>query len=429
MAQVIDLSENKYAQQAGDNIVKIIEASAKAKQSQIDLQKQLLLDQITRKRNLEDKQSGLEMEQNIKNKPWTSLLNQQGNPETNNSGVANAATPNQVGDNPNAPVAQSPIGGEIPQGGYTPQQPPPMSMADGSNQPQIQQMQVQPTMQQEAQVSKQKGPSYQIKQLGYQPVSIDEVRFSKNGAPPEAIDYNYARALMKLERDIATPGDIRVVNDYNKRGEDVKDKREERLAKQQNISSSTRIRQEFINRPEVKEFVTAKNYTNMMDAQLDRYLKNKKDYGSKVALDQSLISPYNKLLDPASVTMVSEYARTSQDIGLFNRFNGAIDKLKNGGAGLTDEDRIALVKAAKVILNSRSETYNQTLDEYKNLSNELGLDPKIVTRNMSPYEENIINNESTSINNSFSSEEEAAAAGLPDGTKITINGVSGTWRN
>lgn len=135
MSQVIDLSQNKYADQAGDNIVKIIEASAKAKQSQVDLQKQLLIDQITRARNRQDKQ--LEQQDEMNN--WGKMFGQDGQTDASGmsaNGMATGATPMKVGESP-----VQPIGGEIPKGGYTAQQPPPMSMADGSNQAEIQQMQ------------------------------------------------------------------------------------------------------------------------------------------------------------------------------------------------------------------------------------------------------------------------------------------------
>lgn len=124
----IDVSPN--ADTAAKGIIDIINAAAKAKQSQVELQKSVMLDQISRERNRQDKIQ--EQQDNIN--AFNSA--DQGNPATNTTGMANSATPTQVGDNPAAAI--SPIGGAMPQGGYTPQQPPPMSRADGSNQPQIQ---------------------------------------------------------------------------------------------------------------------------------------------------------------------------------------------------------------------------------------------------------------------------------------------------
>lgn len=117
------------ADKSGDNIIKIIDAASEAQQSQIKLKTELMRDEILRKRNREDKQ--LEQQDQMNN--WGKMMGgqdqPQGDPVTNNSGIANSATPSQI---------VSPVGGAMPPGGYTPQQPPPKSMAPQFSQPQAQ---------------------------------------------------------------------------------------------------------------------------------------------------------------------------------------------------------------------------------------------------------------------------------------------------
>lgn len=131
---VIDL-RNDPSNDASQGIIKLINAAAEAHKSQTDLQKEVMLYQVKGKMDREQKQA----EQQDQMNNWGKMMQGQDNVQ------ANSGTPQQQGSVPPSPI--SPIGGAMPQGGYTPQQPPPMSMADGSNQAQVQQMQQQPQTQ------------------------------------------------------------------------------------------------------------------------------------------------------------------------------------------------------------------------------------------------------------------------------------------
>lgn len=205
--------------------------------------------------------------------------------------------------------------------------------------------------------------------------------------------------------------------------EAFKAKREERIARQSELNNATRLRTEFINRPEVKDFVTVNTNVNAMDSLLNMALaeKTKENY---VAIDQGLITMYNKLTDPQSVVRESEYARTPENLPIVNRIQGAIGKIKAGGAGLTDEDRKALVEGAKIILKERASPYNSALVEYTDLASQYGLDSSMVTRGMQPYQNKSNNEVSVSLDAlpTFKNEAEVEAANLPIGTIVIING-------
>lgn len=175
--------------------------------------------------------------------------------------------------------------------------------------------------------------------------------------------------------------------------DNLKIQREERLIrkqedtlKQQELNNATKLRQEFINRPEVKDFVTVSTNVKAMEGLLNRALVTG-DKNNLVAVDQGLITMYNKLTDPASVVRESEYARTPGNLPFINRLQGAIAKVQTGGAGLTNEDRKALVEGAKIIIKERGSQYNSTLNEYNDLAAQYGLDNSMVTRGMSEFSE------------------------------------------
>lgn len=161
--------------------------------------------------------------------------------------------------------------------------------------------------------------------------------------------------------------------------------REERLSKNMAFSNATKLRQEFINRPETKEYININTQVKSMDALLKKAKEG--NIENKLSLDQGLITMFNKLTDPNSVVRESEYARTPENMPVVNRFSGALQKLQTGGAGLTDKDREALVWGAKVIADERGKTYNETLEGYIDLANQNSIDTNLVTRGLTPHKE------------------------------------------
>lgn len=158
-----------------------------------------------------------------------------------------------------------------------------------------------------------------------------------------------------------------------------------RRADQLKFYNSTKLRQEFINRPEVKDYVTVGTSVESMDSLLNNAMQG--NIQNATALDQALITMYNKLTDPQSVVRESEYARTPENLPVVNQMLGAIQKIQSGGAGLTNSDRQALVLGAKIIANQRGKTYNKTLAEYQGLANNYDMDIDLITRGQSKHQD------------------------------------------
>lgn len=151
--------------------------------------------------------------------------------------------------------------------------------------------------------------------------------------------------------------------------------------------TASNLRKEFIDRPEVKEFVAVSTQVRSMDALLNSALAGNQK--NQLALDQGIITMYNKLLDPTSVVRESEYARTPENLPMVNRITGAIAKVQDGGAGLTNDDREALVLGAKLIANERGAVFSQRRGEYGTLAKKMEIDPALVTDTIAdfkPYE-------------------------------------------
>ena len=103
------------------------------------------------------------------------------------------------------------------------------------------------------------------------------------------------------------------------------------------------LRKEFSSLPEVKTFIEVSSQV----ARLDEAVKESKTSDSLIAVDQALITIFNKMLDPESVVRESEYARSPQDQAIMSRLKGKADRLLSGGVGLTPIERDALARMAR----------------------------------------------------------------------------------
>jgi hypothetical protein len=143
------------------------------------------------------------------------------------------------------------------------------------------------------------------------------------------------------------------------------------------FARSTTLRKEFNSRPEVRDWVAVSTNIDAMESSLQNVLSG--NVKNLSALDQGLITMYNKLTDPTSVVRESEFARTPENVPIVNRVMGAIHKIKSGGAGMENADREALVIGAKIIANERGKTFQDTKEQYSVIAGHYGIDPNLVT--------------------------------------------------
>jgi len=135
-------------------------------------------------------------------------------------------------------------------------------------------------------------------------------------------------------------------------------------------------RKEFNALPIVKDYDETNNRVELMNTAWNTAQTS----GNLAAVDQALITAFNKILDPTSVVRESEYARTPQDLSFINNIKGRWEKISTGGAGLTNEDRAALVRLANDYQSVLDSKYEATVKDYIDTANRRGLDPiNIVT--------------------------------------------------
>lgn len=142
------------------------------------------------------------------------------------------------------------------------------------------------------------------------------------------------------------------------------------------VKAAMALRKEFNDLPEIKDFKTVRQKFDVMESTFER--SQSVDLKSKVALDQSLITLFNKLTDPQSVVRESEYMRTPKNISFVNNLRGKYEKILKGGAGLTDTERQELIETSRVMRDSYLRFYKKTADNYIEIAARSGIDPELV---------------------------------------------------
>ncbi len=156
-----------------------------------------------------------------------------------------------------------------------------------------------------------------------------------------------------------------------------RDSRENRIQDFEIRRQGGKLRDELNQNQYIKRYREMNSAASGIDSILQDTL-SRPDLKSKNVGDQALITLYNKILDPISVVRESEYARTPEGQALMNRIQGFVQKVQAGGSGLTDQDRIEIARAAKVLINNSGELYNKQLGQYEELAGVYGVDPSMV---------------------------------------------------
>lgn len=160
---------------------------------------------------------------------------------------------------------------------------------------------------------------------------------------------------------------------------EIRSEKNEELNKFQKSIIAHQLRGELHSNPYYKDFTDVDNKFKVMKTAFEKAGTNPKSF---VAIDQALITLYNKMTDPSSVVRESEYARTPENMSILNRIKGKIDpatgKWFAGGAGLTTEERQALVDMGQEFYNQYLQGYNQIVDDFSQTAEMSGIPKELI---------------------------------------------------
>ncbi len=133
------------------------------------------------------------------------------------------------------------------------------------------------------------------------------------------------------------------------------------------------LRQDF-----VRETRASKESMRQIDVMQKALARSKA--GDRVAGDQAIISTFNRMIEPDSVTMISEYARTPQAVALVDRAREALRRIGNGGSGVPVAELESMVALAEQFAEEQAAMGNDVATEIAALAKEYKIDPALVTR-------------------------------------------------
>lgn len=152
------------------------------------------------------------------------------------------------------------------------------------------------------------------------------------------------------------------------------------------------LRKEIADNDVVKQFTDVQKSKQRIDVALDEARAT----NNFTVVDQALISSFNRLLEPDSVTMVSEYARTSADAPIINRIKANITRITQGGR-LSPEERAAISRLSDRIYQTSLGNYSKTLDFYEGIGERSGFDLNDIIQPLVPAGQLPIPGSATSV--------------------------------
>lgn len=208
-----------------------------------------------------------------------------------------------------------------------------------------------------------------------QPAAIQEYEYYNSLSAKEKEAYDaYQAADAKRKANSTDPLIVKGRELENEKKElEIDALRSGKLTGIEAVKQEMSLRKEFNDLATVKQFTSLDNSYEGMQSALNQALKMNATKESKSIADQALITMYNKILDPNSVVREGEYDRTAQGQSLLGRAESYLEKLKQGGAGITDDIRREMVNVAGELYKVGAQNYEEVASQYKDIAEQTGL--------------------------------------------------------
>ena len=193
----------------------------------------------------------------------------------------------------------------------------------------------------------------------------------KTATPQGLIKFDTGNKIQFLD-----PQSREVVKEFDKTSSPTS----ERYAARWKYKDETALRKEFQDRPIVKDFEILQPQYERVQTAMDRLYNQPEKDREWVAVDQTLITILNKMLDPTSVVRESEYERTPKNLSLLNRFKGMMEKWTTGGAGLTNKDRDEIAYMAEQFYDISKTKYENESSYFSDIAKDNKFNPYNIIR-------------------------------------------------
>ncbi len=159
------------------------------------------------------------------------------------------------------------------------------------------------------------------------------------------------------------------------------------FSKGQLLTAATALRNEFNTDQRVKDFrILAPKFKNLLS-----FLDRSKKTGQKGPTDIALSKTFQKLTDLMSSVREGEYETTFRGQSLLQKLRGGIQKLSEGGEGITPEFRQELIDTARLMFEDGKLFFNQAIEEKGTVADAFGIPRRQILGNIKPFD--IVNTE------------------------------------
>ncbi len=110
------------------------------------------------------------------------------------------------------------------------------------------------------------------------------------------------------------------------------------------------------------DFEVMQRNLGTIEASVNRLEAFPENEENRLAVQQAIITSFNKITDPTSVVRESEYARTPEGASVINRLRGFVEKITKGGK-LVTQDNVEIRDTARTIAKIHRRLINEKLEE------------------------------------------------------------------
>jgi len=166
------------------------------------------------------------------------------------------------------------------------------------------------------------------------------------------------------------------------------------------FGDTSSLRKEFLARPEIKNWQEIdRSYSAMQEAY------TLAENGDNGPARDALIVLFNKMLDPGSVVREGEFARTAEGQSVIQQAFESSKRLVQAGAGIDTATLKQALGVAEALYQAGQQSYFEVANEYVDLANQFGIDPRnVIGSRAALYDDDIqdplLNDLSTSLNGS-----------------------------
>jgi hypothetical protein len=151
------------------------------------------------------------------------------------------------------------------------------------------------------------------------------------------------------------------------------------------------LKQDFLGNQTTKDFQVIERSAKTMEAALKDFRARDAEARAKgkpldrSAMDQTLITLFNKLLDPSSVVRESEYARTPDGLAKIEGLRGKLEAIASGGPGITDAFRDELIASAGTLVKAAEQGFRRYVEDSIADAQSYGIEPERVVGGYTRY--------------------------------------------